>query len=381
MSESLRSEIIGLLSNYDVAWDDDDVLTEREIQFRIGDQPVVVSFDAAEDVPALLSNKLQELGVSRKDQAPPEQSRRSDAGRYVVFRSDSIIAVECEHGLTVPPGNILIIPLNRPNRLLNLTKEQFQSLFLDDNGTDHIPNHHTDPIPGRQEEETIAVVEPPEPPPPPPPPRRQLDGEEEMRRFTEASPVGDVFRFLEKQREPLQTVTVASRLHMSVARASEALRELQARGAVVLERGFWRLKSRAAPTPPPPPPEPAKPPREAPRPVRPNPFASTSRLSVPPQLGRILAAMAYARKVTGREELTTHQVRPYLPKRDMQQYSARLPGAIQKGLVARGKPLGDTRGWHYKLTPTGLEAARQVNGDIYVQDSIDVPDWLDQMKG
>lgn len=367
MGESLRSEIIGLLSNYDVAWGDD-VLSEREIQFRIGDQPVVVSFDAVEDATTLLANKLQELGVSRKGQPPPE--RPGHAGRYVVFRSESVIAIECEHGLTVPPGNILIIPLNRPNRLLNLTQEQFQGLFPGDTVAEHAA-------------EETTVVEPPAPPPPPPaPPRRQIDGEEEMRRFTEASPVGDVFRFLEKQHEALQTVTVASRLRMPVARANEALRELAARGAVVLERGFWRLKSRPAP------PEPVKPPRvppaapAAPRATaKPNPFASTSRLSVPPQLGRILAAMAYASKTTGEEELTTQQVRPYLPARDMQQYSARLPGAIQKGFVARGTPLGDTRGWHYKLTPMGLQAARQVDSDTYVQDSIEAPDWLDQLKG
>lgn len=364
MSESLRSEIIGLLSKYEVAWGDD-VLTDRGIQFRIGDQPVVLSFDTEEDVVTLLSDKLRELAVNQKGELSHEPPHVG-AGRYTVFQSDKVIAIECEHGLTVPPGNILVIPLTRPNRLIDLTKGQFQGLFLDNGAQPHAP-----PPP----KETAPVVEPPveqpeQPEPPSPPPRRQIDdGEEEMRRFTEASLVGDVFRFLEKQPDPLQTVTVASRLRMSVPSANESLRELQARGVVVLERGFWRLKSRPAPPPP----------VRAPR--KPNPFASTSRLSIPPQLGRILAAMAYASHVTGDRDLTTKKVKPYLPPRDMPQYSARLPGAIEKGLVERGEPLGETRGWHYRLTAKGLEAARQLEGDIYEQDRIAVPGWLDELKG
>jgi DNA-binding MarR family transcriptional regulator len=249
-----------------------------------------------------------------------------------VYRSARVIAIDCEHGLAVPEGNVLVIPLNQPNKLLDLTKEQFHLLFSATTES--------------------ASGEPPSEPPPVTAPT-----------FTEPNIENDLLRYLEKAREPQRAAVIASRLGITTNVVEEHLKTFYERGLAVVERGVWRSVSRPAPPP------------VAPSGLR----RRRSDIGVSPQLGRILAAMAFATKIAANPDLTTRQVRPYLMSRDQHQYSARLPAAIEKGFVQKGLPLPDSRGWHYQITSKGLEAVAQLGPWSYEQDAIPVPDWLEQL--
>ena len=326
VDRQFRSEITGILAKYDVVWQDADVVSDTNITFRVNGQPIIITYESPEDALLRLKAKLQEIGVRERT------GKILNRDKYTVYRSARVIAIDCDQGLAVPQGNVLVIPLNQPNRLLDLTKEQFHILFS-------------------ATTESAAGEPPPEPKVTPAP------------IFTEPNTENDLLRYLEKAREPQRAAVIASRLGISIKIAEEHLKTFHERGLAVVERGVWRSTSRPAPPPI----------------ASPGIRRKRSEIGVSPQLGRILAAMAIATKIAQSADLTTHQVKPYLSARDQHQYSARLPAAVEKGFVQKGSPLPESRGWHYQITTKGLEAVAQLGRWSYEQDEIPAPDWLEQL--
>jgi len=93
-------------------------------------------------------------------------------------------------------------------------------------------------------------------------------------------------------------------------------------------------------------------------------------------MGRILIAMTYATKVTGKTDLSTIMVTPHLSPRDARQFGARLPDALKAGFIERGIPLQATRGWHHKITQKGRDLAKRLGEWPFRQDHEEVPKWL-----
>ena len=62
--------------------------------------------------------------------APPPRSRVFDHEHgYAVFQSRDVIAIELDRDLTIPKGNVLVIPLNRADTLIDMPSDQFHVLF------------------------------------------------------------------------------------------------------------------------------------------------------------------------------------------------------------------------------------------------------------
>lgn len=374
----LRSEIAAVLSKWDVVWRDDNLLTDDgSIQFQLNDKPVSVSYDPARrsGIPELLSAKLRELGATEKlngavvttPDAPAEKpSPRTiqNQGKYTVYQSARVIAIELDVDLMIPKGHVLVIPLNRPNTLLDLEKEQFTALF------------------SARPTEEVNVEAPPRRTPVPPAPAVSVApasvAPPATVTLTDATE-NDVLAYLQQRNGGVKSAVIATSMGMTIKSVDQILKQLYEMGVAIVETGFWRLK--AAPTPTLRPSAPVAP-KPAPAPEQ-NSIRTRirrPRSGVPPQLGRILVAMAYAAKQSGKADLTTQQVKPFLVQRDKHQYSARLPGAVKDGLVTRGLPLPDSRGWHYQLTAKGLRTAQEVGSDVFETDNEAVPAWMGHLN-
>jgi hypothetical protein len=75
----------------------------------------------------------------------------------------------------------------------------------------------------------------------------------------------------------------------------------------------------------------------------------------------------------------TGQVTKFLAARDAKQYAARMPAMVDKGMVVRGLPIPDSRGWHYRLTPKGLATVKELGEWPYKDEDLPVPDWLSHL--
>jgi hypothetical protein len=181
----------------------------------------------------------------------------------------------------------------------------------------------------------------------------------------------DLLAYLQQRNGGVKSAVIATTLGKTIKSVEENLRQLHEQGIAVVEAGFWRLKEAPSPT--------LKPVKSTPVPDQ---SAIRTRMRrprmgvVPPQMGRILVAMAYAAKTSGKADLTTAQVKPFLVARDKHQYSARLPGAIKDGLVTRGLPLPDARGWHHQLTIKGLKIVQDIGRSVFEVDHEPVPVWM-----
>lgn len=67
-----------------------------------------------------------------------------------VYRSPKVLGIELDKELIIPAGNILVIPLNRPNSLIDMTKEQFETLFAVEAVEEEAPPPAYRPVPPRR---------------------------------------------------------------------------------------------------------------------------------------------------------------------------------------------------------------------------------------
>jgi len=76
--------------------------------------------------------------------------------------------------------------------------------------------------------------------------------------------------------------------------------------------------------------------------------------------------------------VSTQDVLPLLIPRDKTQFSARMPGAIDRGWVQKGPALPPpaTRGWFYQITPLGIAAIKAAGNAPFEEDGEDTPAWL-----
>lgn len=350
MSDTLlRNSIVALLADYDVEWDDATVLTRDAVQFLLDGKHISVSFDPEADVADVLRRKLRDLGAHKKpgvaepnDLVPapepiPERKTIENRDGYTIFQSAQVIGIELDADLMIERGRVLVIPLRRTNTFLNMAKEDFVALFGSEANAATFLNHTGE----HQRQRRTPIQAPPV-----------------------ADEENDILAFLRTRSGGVKPGGIALALGMMEPDVQEHLRKLRERGVVSRDAGFWRLSAAK-------PPAPIRPPRAPPR--------KNSPGGVTPQMGRILAAMAYATKTLGRTDLKTTDVKPYLDDRDGKQYSARLPGCAAKGLVLRGRALPKAHGWYYQITPEGIKAVQQWGFWAYENEGQPSPEWLIQV--
>jgi hypothetical protein len=384
---AIPAAIITTLLEYDVTVEEEG--RHNEVVFWIDDKRLTYRFDPAQPDASDLRVKLQNFGATRKvsastiativtaeepeqklpEPAPPEPKVKlapevkpttpTKDGYPTVFRSARVLAVELVEDLMVQKGHMLVIPLNRPNTLLDMTRDQFHALF------DATTERPTEP-------------ETPPPPPPIPPEEPVIEPKVSVRPTVDVrrNDENDVLAYLLQRNGGVKLRVIADALGMTYKAAEATLKVLTTRGTVELENGFWRLAAR-------PPLATAPPPKKKGRPAgRPPVFRPTeSSRALPPQIGRILAAMAYVTANRSDPDLRTNDVAPYLIDRDARQYGARIPAAMEAGWVLRGKALPPPaiRGFYYQITPSGVAAVKEAGTRMYEADGEKVPDWLDRL--
>lgn len=360
--------ILDTLAQYSVTVDHE--IRQNEIAFWIDDKRLTWRYDPVRPDVTDLRLKLQNFGALPKVSAstnpispPPEptteapeptpapapsQTTRlsspvtSQTG-YTVFRSAKVIAIELSEDLRIAKGHMLVIPLNRPNALLDMTREQFIVLF---DATEENPT----------EVEPIRTASPTPRPSPRPAPAVAPERNDE----------NDIMAYLLQRKGGVKVRVIADALGMTLKMTDTVLKRLLTRGTVELEDGFWHLTARG---PVPKKVAPAKKTRRM--------YAPRSPSGLPAQVGRMLAAMAYLFKA-GKADVSTQDVLPLLIPRDKTQFSARMPGAIDRGWVQKGPALPPpaTRGWFYKITPLGIAAIKAAGNMPFEEDGETTPVWL-----
>ena len=479
MDEAKRRELVEVLDEYDgVTYNTQEgqAFRNNAIEFWLRGKHILYQLDMAEsEARASLHQKLSELGARRHQQpvSPPRQpvsppttpitpaaspstpsiataldpadppeveppitnpastppvppaepakpasvaTPRSGPLGDILLHSDRIIAIELNDDLMVDKGNVLVIPLCRPDAPIPpaIPKDQFNLWkWFFQTATTSPPVATTPPPIAPQTPSTPApstasqpaaratVVEPEIVDPDleddevevvdeidvvdeiPLPPTEPFVEEGTRRRGSAA----DIIEFLRSRKGAVRPKFIADQLGWTIKSVNNHLLRLKNEGiAHAPQTGFWTLTEKsygatrpaaAAPAASPEP-QPASPP-----PPPPPPRASAaegdevkrSRAGISPQVGRILAAMVYAAKTTGRIDLAAKHVSPYLSDRDAKQYGARMPAMIEKGLAERGLPLAETRGYHAKLTNKGIQAIREAGPWAWTYDGEEVPDW------
>lgn len=433
MSEAqrLRDELVSLLGEYNVNVEANGGRDSHAIEFWLHGKRLSFAYDASnQNVRSDLHRKLRELGALHK--APPQPPRPSPQSQSqpqpdpqpdprmspqpdiphtppsatsapqpsepppqpnvppatpgnplgaIVLYTDRMIAIELDNDLVVEKGNVLVIPLRKTTTPIppSMPKEQFNLLKM---LLDEAKAQRPAPAP--------APAAAPPPPPRQPPPvtpatpqpevRPDLEDEEddelpldELSDLTE-----DIIAFLEQRNGAVKSRVIAAALGYSIKAVEQQLRALSDAGTAVVQAGFWTLANKGSPTATRPRPTPPPPPPPGPRPAEPpiRQGRPHSRNGISPQVGRIMAAMAYVTKSSGKPDLTTSQVTKYLAARDAKQYAARMPGMVDKGMVVRGLPIPDSRGWHYRLTPKGLATIKELGGWPFEDEGVPVPEWV-----
>jgi hypothetical protein len=188
-----------------------------------------------------------------------------------------------------------------------------------------------------------------------------------------------VVEFLRSRNGAVAPRFIADSLGWTYKSVDGHLRRLKNEGiAVSPTTGYWTLAEKvvarrpAAPPPQPPPhaAAPPPPPKPAPASAAGGEATARSRAGVSPQVGRILAAMVYAGKTTGRANLASRHVSQFLAERDLRQYGARMPDMIKRGLVKKGPGVGE-----YQLQEKGITAIKTAQTWAWEHDGESVPDW------
>jgi hypothetical protein len=368
MDDAQVQHLVNVLTEYDV---DPGHIRHNAIEFWLNDKRIVHQLDPHGDIEANLRATLQGLGVRLKqrllsgtsesamsstnevpdaipispeavDEVPTTRIYNEQGTTTTpVYRSARVIAIEMERDLTIPKGHMLVIPLNRPNTLIDMPKEQFEVLFDTTEATEIPPDSVSVPIFDPPPSELRNPIP------------RQVRTEGTRENFE-----NDILNYLKQRRGGVKTKVIATAIRKPMYRTEQHLRAMQRSGIVECpQTGFWAfVKSRSS--------------------VKSVDSSEVVVGKVSPQLTRILAAMALAAKASGRRDLTVREVTPHLSERDARQVGARMPVAMDKGFVERGLPIPDARGYHYCITPLGLAAVKDRGVAAYESDGMDVPEWL-----
>ena len=273
------------------------------------------------------------------------------------YQSSKVLGIKLERDLLVSAGNMLVIPLNKPTTVMEMTEEQFRMLFSE-------------------------VEEPPSPPPDsiwsrPDVPvvwagasrqkrsynRQIIEAETEASQPRITDDAAAIMAYLATRKGAVKTETIANVLLKTRKSIDAHLRRMANRRLVEQGPiGFWALVPEQVPPP--------LPPKEIPRPL------GRSAGPIPPQIGRMLLAMINTRRLTNKDDLSLAMVGTYLDERDFRQYSARMPNAIKLGLVEQGLPNPTGRGYLYKLTQKAYDLMKDIKGWPYEVEGISPPPWL-----
>jgi DNA-binding MarR family transcriptional regulator len=340
-SEIIETEaVIGATMEADAKVEITSELIEQEI--AVPDEPhVQVPPEPDPDPPKL-------------DPGPPKPPPLMVSSGYT-YQSPRVLGIKLSKDLLVVAGNVLVIPLDRPNTVIEMTEEQFSILF---NEVREYP-----PEPPKLTERT----QPPRPLPRPLP-LPTMEPEAEAIDYQPSQDVADILAYLKTRRGAVKTEVVAEALGKTRKSIDAHMRRLVSRGLVEAgPTGFWSLVNQATIFKPVLQPKPAAPPLFG----RGRPAGK-----VPPQIGRILLAMAHAQQTTGKDNISPTMVSAYLDVRDNRQFTARMPSAVERGLVERGLPYPDRRGYHYKLTKEGQSLVREIGVWPFEVEGLQPPEWI-----
>ena len=243
--------------------------------------------------------------ADRVNEAPPAGRMNEPAGRVTndkgiatVYRSSRVLAIEIEQDLIIPKGHMLVIPLNRPNALIDMQKDQFKALFETETAevvAEAMPD--SEPLP-----EPASIQPAPAAPRPAAPRQTPKVVNTPPKVANKDNFENDILAYLRQRKGAVKARVIANALQRPIYRTETHLRALLGRGIVECpQTGFWAIVKTTATSPP----------------VSPAHRANPAFVDkVPPQLTRILAAMAFATKATGHPDLTSRDVTPHLPERD-----------------------------------------------------------------
>jgi len=266
-------------------------------------------------------------------------------GRHRVFRSARVIAIELQDDLILDKGNVLVIPLNRPGQFMDLRPDQFRALF-----------------------EQLEVLNTAEVAPTAPPLRPTAERRPTPPQVAPAQPVIDPIEAV--QPDPVRPEP-PPRKPPPVAPSVKRPPGVEVRPSVprMAIRTQTNEKSSSVTDK-----------QQRTQRQRPEGFRPDRRSGIiQPQLGRMLAALLHASRTEQKDYVAPASVSSYLDTRDARQFTARLPGAVERNLAVRGHPLPNSRGWHYGITPEGVDVVRQAGDWPFACEGMMAPDWLDQL--
>jgi hypothetical protein len=384
MDQQLRDELVSVLAEYgNVTMDAATMPRDNAIAFYVHGKRILYPYDQANlNARTDLRRKLRELGAIEKAQTAPQATApppppptvaapspplpeedeadvdvppESDNGCTIV-QSGRVIGIEFNRTVTIRKGFVLVFPKHNPNVFVEMPSTQYHILFDEP--------HEATPAPSLLDTREVELASPLQEVQPQqviqPPPRPQSDD------------VNDIVAYLGKRNGAVKSVTIANDLHKTIKSIDSHLRRMRNRGLVECPQpGFWTLTAQSVTT------------RTSPTVFRSTttvppqqPEVLRSREGTSPQVGRILAAMAYATKTTGKVDLTTAMVAQHLYANDGHQYGARIPEMLKKGIVVRGLSLPGVRGWHHQITPKGLAIVKKLGAWPYERDKHPTPEWL-----
>lgn len=297
------------------------------------------------DKPEVGSNTLIFNVRPPTDSAPQESAPEPEVGKspepvhlnpddnYLIYQARQLapnkcLVIELDKDLLIEKGHVVIIPLDKPS-LIPMSKEMFEAMFT--------VMVSTQPVP---EQSSLT--------PPPPPPFEPDDTYDEPVEGTEqvASPIEDDNR-LWQDPPVLQVPEGISGL--KPPRVSKPLIEKAVRAKNIIYTPYRD---------------------HSPRTIE----------GVPPQLGRILAAMMHVSDTRHRTDLEPSHLEGVLAPHDRKQVAARVKRAVELGLVERGLPLPSPaiHGWHIKITAAGRKMVRKLKSWPWLYDGQPLPTWAIQ---
>jgi hypothetical protein len=266
------------------------------------------------------------------------------------IRPAQVIAIELDRDLMCAKGTVLVVPLNKPNMVMDLTREQFDVMFeqvapmsdirtviselLDERGNRR--DRYADMLERTQAQTPIPRPTPPPPPPPPLPP-----DEEEPEELPPAAEI----------REPhvSQFAEGISGLHPKRPRGRPPKLPIQ-RSASGRAQNWVHTPYRD----------------QNPRSIE----------GMSPQQGRILAGMVHVGLMTGHVDILPDMLNNVVLQHDRHQYSSRTMEMRKLGLLEQGLPVPGTRSsYHLKVTPLGRKMVQKIGHWPWLYDGLDIPRW------
>jgi hypothetical protein len=294
-----------------------------------------------DDQPVLSDTEVQQIldsSVRTEDEQPyvePEPEVVAMAGKtlnadsYSLYapklKANNCIVIELGRDLMVQKGGLLVIPLDRPNTVIDVSRELFDTMFtLVPDEPLPVPKPIEVPVPVQE------VRKPPEP------------------ETFEARSIDDVIeRIVDREPEGPQVRHYAE--------------------------GESGLRPKKRPTPPPKKAKSGRAVNYVNTPYRERMPRSIEGVS--PQAARMLACMAYVTDTQRRVDLAPRHFNDMMLDHDRKQVATRMPKLVQLGLVEYGLPIPDSRGYHVKLTGKARRLLTKMGSWPWLYDGLDVPRW------